>query len=330
MKFTPVIAGLALAAAAASPVLAQSYPSKNITLVVPLAPGTGMDLIARMYSEKLSANLGKPIVIENRPGASLGLGAQAVAQAEPDGHTLGIATTTVMVVNPVMIKNLRYDPRKDFAPIAIYVKSPFVFIATPDLGVKTVPDFISLARKRAAEKNPLSYASLGVGASQHLSMEYLKQLYKVDILHVPYKVTPQAVGDISSGHVSAGFHEIGASLGLIRDGKLNALAVSSAVPLPALPGVKPFAEAGNAPGFELVSWHILLAPAKTPRPIVERLHKEMKAIMADPALSKKISDMGLLPIEVQDFDNMNKYIASEAEKWGKVVRDLGLENSQSN
>lgn len=328
MKLTSIFAGVALAAAAALPAAAQSYPSKNITLVVPLAPGTGMDLIARMYSERLSANLGKAVVVENRPGASLGLGAQAVAQAEPDGHTLGIATTTVMVVNPVMIKNLRYDTKADFAPIAIYVKSPFVFITTPDLGVKTVPDFIALARKRAADKNPLSYASLGVGASQHLSMEYLKQLYKVDILHVPYKVTPQAVNDISAGHVSAGFHEIGASLGLIRDGKLNALAVSSAVPLPALPGVKPFAEAGNAPGFELVSWHILLAPAKTPRPIVERLHNEMKTIMADPAISKKIADMGLLPIEVQDFDNMNKYIASEAEKWGKVVRDLGLEGSQ--
>jgi tripartite-type tricarboxylate transporter receptor subunit TctC len=328
MKYHQILAGLALSVIAVAPVAAQQYPTKNITLVVPLAAGTGMDLIARLYSEKLSQNLGRSVIIENRPGASLGLGAQAVAQAEPDGHTLGIATTTVMVVNPIMMKNLRYNPKTDFAPIALYVKSPFVFIASPSLGVKTVPEFIALARKREAEKNPLSYASLGVGASQHLSMEYLKQLYKVDILHVPYKSTPQAVGDIASGHVGAGFSEIGASLGLIRDGKLNALAVSSANSIPALPDVKPFAEAGNAPGFELVSWHILLAPAKTPRPIVERLHNEMKKIMADPEITKKISDMGLLPHTTPDFDGMNKYIESEAEKWGKVVRSLGLEGSQ--
>lgn len=328
MKHHSIIAGLAFAAAVAAPATAQQYPTKNITLVVPLAAGAGMDLIARMYAEKLSASLGRTVVVENRPGASLGLGATAVAQAEPDGHTLGIATTTVMVVNPVLMKSLRYDPKKDFAPIAIYVKSPFVFISTPQLGPKTVTEYIALARKRQAEGNPLSYASMGPGASQHLSMEYLKQLFKVDILHVPYKVTTQAVGDIAAGHVSSGFHEIGASLGLIRDGKLNALAVSSAQELPALPGVKPFAEAGNAPGFELVSWHILLAPAKTPRPIVERLHNEMKTIMSDPAIKQKISTMGLLPFDTPDFDGMNKYIESEAEKWGKVVRDLGLEGSQ--
>jgi tripartite-type tricarboxylate transporter receptor subunit TctC len=328
MTRTSLIAGLALAAALAGPVSAQQWPSKNITLVVPLGPGAGMDLIARMYAEKLSASLGKTVVVENRPGASLSLGATAVATGEPDGHTLGIATTTVMVVNPVLMKQLRYNPRTDFAPIAIYVKSPFVFISSPSLGVKTVHDFIALAKKRQADNNPLSYASLGAGASQHLSMEYLKQLYKVDILHVPYKVTTQAVGDIASGHVSAGFSEIGAALGLIRDDKLNALAVSSATELPALPGVKPFAEAGNAPGFELVSWHILLAHAKTPRPIVERLHNEMKTIMADPVLTKRIADMGLLPHTTPDFEGMNKYIASEADKWGKVVRDLGLEGSQ--
>ncbi len=328
MKYLNRVAGLFLAAALVAPAAAQQYPSKNITLVVPLAAGTGMDLIARLYSEKLSANLGRTVVVENRPGASLSLGATAVAQADPDGHTLGIATTTVMVVNPVLMKNLRYNPKTDFAPVALYVKSPFVFIASPALQVKTVTEFIALARQRQAANNPLSYASLGAGASQHLSMEYLKQLFKVDILHVPYKVTTQAVGDIASGHVSAGFSEIGAALGLIRDGKLDALAVSSATELPALPGVKPFAEAGNAPGFELVSWHIMLAPAKTPRPIVDRLHNEMKTIMADPVLTKRIADMGLLPHTTPDYDGMNKYIASEAEKWGKVVRDLGLEGSQ--
>ncbi len=328
MKYISLAASLAMVAAWAAPATAQQWPTKNITLIVPLGPGAGMDLIARLYSEKLSASLGKTVVVENRPGASLSLGATAVAQGEPDGHTLGIATTTVMVVNPVLMKQLRYNPKTDFAPIAIYVKSPFVFIASPKLGVKTVPDFIALAKKRQAENNPLSYASLGAGASQHLSMEYLKQLYKVDILHVPYKVTTQAVGDIASGHVSSGFSEIGAALGLIRDGQLNALAVSSSTELPALPGVKPFAEAGNAPGFELVSWHIMLAHAKTPRPIVDRLHNEMKTIMADPVLTQKISDMGLLPYTTPDFDGINKYIASEGEKWGKVVRDLGLEGSQ--
>lgn len=319
-----IVAGAIFAGAAQ----AQSWPTRNVTIIVPLAAGTGMDLIARLYSEKLQQALGRTVVVENRPGAALSLGATAVAKAGDDAHLFAIATTTVMVVNPILKKSVPYSPFKDFTPIALYVKSPFIMVVNPALKVNTVKEFVALAKQRAAENKPLSYASLGAGASQHLSMESLKMAHKVNIIHVPYKNTVQAVQDIAAGHVSAGFTEIGAALGLIRDGKLKALAVASAQELPALPGVKPLAEAADMPGFELVSWHVLLANVKTPKPVVERMHNEMKRIMADPAINARISKLGLLPSPTPSIDGINAYIKSEAENWGKVVRALKLEGTQ--
>ena len=319
-----VATGLMLLSIGVSQVHAQ-YPNRPVTIIVPLAAGSGMDVLVRLYADRLSQSLGKPVIVENRPGASLMLAANAVAQSPPDGHTLLVSTSSAMAINLTLFKQVTYDPDRDFIPISLYVKSPFILVVNPDLPVKSVTDLIKLAK---ASKEPLTYASPGTGTALHLSVEYMKQKFGVDMTHVPYKSTPQSVADMAAGHVKLGFAEAGASLPLIKDGKLRALAVSAQTRIPSLPDVPPFAEAAGAPDFEAVSWHVLLAPAATPRPIVDKLHNEMKRIMADPEMKKLASNIGLLPIDTPSVEGIQQYFASEREKWGSLVRKLGLEGSQ--
>lgn len=307
--------------AAGAPAQAQDYPTRPVTIVVPLAAGSGMDSLVRLYAEKLQLALGKPVVVDNRPGAALMLAAAAVATAPADGYTLLVSTSSAMAINPVLYKKVNYDHVKDFVPISFYVKSPFILVVNPDLPAKSVPELIKHLKD---SKSPLSYSSPGAGVAQHLSIEYMKKRFDLDITHVPYKNTPQSIQDIAAGHVQLGFAEAGASLPLIRDGKLRALAVSATTRIPSLPDVPPFAEAAKAPDFEAVSWHILFAPAATPKPIIERLHTEMKKIMADPEMIKLTEKIGLLPVDSPDIDGIQKYLASEREKWGSLVKQLGL------
>ncbi len=314
-----------LATGAASPAQAQGYPSKPVTLIVPLAAGTGMDTLARIYAEPLGHALGKPVVIENKPGAGLMLGTAAIAAAAPDGHTIGISTATPMAANQVLYKKISYDPTKDFAPIYFYVKSPFVLVVDPKLPINSVPELIKYAK---ASPNPMTYSTAGVGSSQHLSMEFMAQQFGLKFTHVPYRNSPQAIADIAAGHVNVGFAEAGASLPLIRAGKLRALAVSSLTRLPTLPDVLPFAEASGAKDFEAVSWHILFAPAATPKPIVERLHQEMRKIMSTPEMKKRALDIGLLPLDSPPLDGIKSYLTSEQQKWGSLVTKLGLQATQ--
>jgi tripartite-type tricarboxylate transporter receptor subunit TctC len=318
-------AALALAALlSGAPAGAQTYPTKTVTIVVPLAAGTGMDTVARLYGEKLQAVLGRPVVIENKPGAALAIGAMAIATAAPDGHTIGVLTSGPMTIGPVLYKKLSYDPQS-FAPIALYVKSPLVLVVDPGLPIKSVADLIKYAK---STNNPLTYSTPGAGAFQHLSTEFMAQRFGLKLTHVPYKSTPQSVTDIAAGHVNFGWAEAGASLPLIRGGQLRALAVSSTTALPTLPDVQPFAVVANAPGFEAVSWHVLVAPAATPKDIVDRLHKEMAKIMSDDEMQKRVALTGLLPISPPSIAETQAYIASEREKWGNLVRTLGLAGTQ--
>jgi tripartite-type tricarboxylate transporter receptor subunit TctC len=307
-----------------SRVVAQDYPSKTVTIVVSIGAGTGMDVLARLYADKLQAALGKPVVVENRPGAATMVAAQAVATAPPDGHTLVVLTSGALAINPALYKQINYDPN-DFVPIAYYVKSPFILIVDPSMPAKTMPEFVKFAKEA---KPPLTYTTLGAGGIQHLTMEYAKQRLGFDATQLAYKNTGQAVTDIAAGHASMGFAEAGASLPLIKDGKLRALAVSSSNRLPLLPDVPSVAEAANVPDFETISWHVLLAPAKTPRGIVERLHTEMKKIMSDPEMKTKVANIGLIPIDTPSVDGIRDYIKSEQVKWGALVEKLGLKGSQ--
>jgi tripartite-type tricarboxylate transporter receptor subunit TctC len=322
----PTLAALALAALPLSTAAAaQAYPARSVTIIVPLAAGTGMDLLARLYGDQLAQALGKPVVVENRPGAALGLGTAAIAAAAPDGHTLGVSTASALAIGPVLYKKVNYDAAKGFAPIHLYAKSPFVLVVNPALPIKSVPELIAHAK---ASANPMSYSTPGAGAFQHLSTEFMMQRFGLKMTHVPYRSSTQAISDIAAGHVDLGFAEAGASLPLIRDGKLRALAVSSSARLPTLPDVPPFGEAAGAPDFEAVSWHALLGPAGTPKEIVDRLHNEMKRIMSAPDMKKRASDIGLLPVDSPSVDEIRRYVAAEQEKWGALVRKLGLEGSQ--
>jgi tripartite-type tricarboxylate transporter receptor subunit TctC len=319
-----VLALLALAIGSHSSVVAQTFPSKPITIVVSIGAGTGMDVVTRIYAEKLSAAIGQSVVVENRPGAATMLAATQVASAPADGHTLVVLTSGALSINPALYKKINYDPVNGFVPISLYVKAPFILVVNPKLPAKNALEFIAHAKKA---NPPVTYATLGAGAIQHLCMEFAKNRFGFEATMVPYKNTGQSVTDIASGQVDSAFVEAGASLPLINDGRLRALAVSSSNRLPLLPNVPPFAEAANAPGFEAVSWHMLLAPAKTPRPIVERLHNEMKKIMADKSITEKTAAIGLIPMESPSIQGMQDYLKSEREKWGGLVEKLGLKGT---
>lgn len=323
----PVILASAILAAATAvmPAAAQEWPSRNVTIVVPTAAGTGMDTVVRIFSEQLSKSLGRTVVVENKPGAALTLAAAHVAASAPDGYTLLITTATPMVVAPVMFKQMRYNPDTDLNPIALYAKSPFLLVINPKYGVRSVAELIALAKKSSP---PLTFASTGPGSGQHLAMEFMKQKFSFDGTHVPYKSSPQSIGDIAAGHVAMGFVEAGVAAPLARDGKLNALAASSLERLPVFLDAAPLAEAAKSPGFEAVSWHVLAAPAKTPAAIIQRLNGEMRKIMDEPSMIKRIQTIGLLPVKVDTPVATRAYIDSEAKKWGSLVRRLGLEKSQ--
>ncbi len=301
------------------------YPERPVTIVVSLAAGSGMDVLVRLYADRLSQTLGKPVIVENRPGASLMLAANTVANSAPDGHTLLVSTSSAMAINLTLFRQVTYDPERDFVPISLYVKSPFILVVNPDLPAKSVPELIAYVKQNQGK---LSYSSPGAGVAQHLSMEYMKNQFGLEITHVPYRATPQSIQDIAAGHVAMGWAEAGASIPLIKEGKLRALAVSSATRLPLLPDVPPFAEAAPAPGFEAVSWHMLLAPAKSPKDIVGRLHAEMKRALADPELKQKIETIGLIPFDTPSIEDLRVYRRAEQEKWGALVRKLGLEGAQ--
>jgi tripartite-type tricarboxylate transporter receptor subunit TctC len=303
---------------------AQHYPTRNVTIVVPLAAGSGMDSIVRIYAEELGKALGKPVVVENQPGAALMLAAQNVARAAPDGHTLVVASAPVLAVNPTLYKKVNYDAEKDFVPIALYAKSPFVLIVNPAFGAGSMKEFIKKAQDSA---NPLTYATTGAGTLQYLTMETFKRDHKFKASHVAYRSPPQIVTDILGGHIVSSISETGAALSLIREGKLKALGITASLRLPALPQVPTVAEAMDMPGFEAVSWHVLLAPSATPRPVVERLHAEMKRITGNAAFQKRVSDLGLMPLEPRSVQEIEHYIKSERERWGGVVTQLGLARS---
>jgi tripartite-type tricarboxylate transporter receptor subunit TctC len=308
-----------------SPAQAQGYPSRNITIVVALGPGSGMDVLVRLYAEKLSQALGKPVIVENKPGGATMIAAAQIATSQPDGHTLGVLTSSALAINQHLYKQMNYSPDNDFTPISLYVKSPLILVVNPSSPAKTVPEFLDLAKK---SNPPLTYASLGAGVFQHIAMELTKQRFGFDATHVPYKATGQSVTDLVAGHVPTGFVEAGASIPVIRDGKLRALAVSSTTPLPLLPEVPPFAKVSGAADFEAVSWHTLLVPSKTPKEVVDRLHAEMKKIMSDPEMIKRAADIGLIPIETPSVAGINDYIKSERVKWGALVDRIGLRGSQ--
>lgn len=317
-----VAAALTLAQA---PLFAQSYPSKTVSIIVTLVPGTGMDIIARAYGEKLGQSLGRPVIIENKPGASQIIGVNALLAAPADGHTLLVATSGAMAINPSFFKKLTYDYQKDFTPVSLYLKSPFILVVNPQVPAKTALEFIQYAKERPGK---LSFSSANIGSAPQLAGHMLNMRFGLDILNVPYKDTAQSIADIASGTVQMAFAEAGASQSLIKDGRIRALAVSAQTRLSTLPDVPPLSEAANAPDFEAVSWHALFAKAGTPAPMIGRLHSEMKRIIAEPDIQNRMRSIGLIPVDSPSVEGIQKYINDEEAKWGGIVRKLGMAGSQ--
>jgi tripartite-type tricarboxylate transporter receptor subunit TctC len=304
---------------------AQDYPSRTITLVVPLAPGTGMDIIARLYGEKLAQRLGRPVIVENKPGGGFISATQSVLAAPPDGHTLLVAAPSNLSYNPILYKQLPYDPEKDLVPISHYLTSPFILVVNPALPVRTAAEFIQYARAQPA---PLSYSTpAGIGVPG-FAVEAMAHRFGLKFNHVPYRSSPQSILDIASGHIHFAFAEAGASQALIQDGKLRALAVSSRQRLPAHPSIPPFGESVNAPDFEIVAWHMLVARSGTPKPILERLNADMKQIMAAAEMQQRMSSMGLIPLDPAPLAETERYIKSETIKWRTLLTAIGLAGTQ--
>ena len=313
-------AALGLAAMAAVPGMAlaqQDYPNRPIRLVVPFAPGGGADLAARKIGEALAKRLGQPIVIDNRAGAGGMLGAQAVASAEPDGYTLLYATPGQQMTNPHLMKQMPYDPLTAFAPVSQLLLGGSVLVVHKDLPVRSVAELIALAR---AKPGALSCASAGVGASSHLACELFKHEAKLDIVHVPYKGSGAAVVDVVGGRVPMAIDSLSVYQPHIANGSVRALAVSSTVPNPAMPELPTIAS--TLPGFDASPVNYLTAPAKTPKAIIDRLNREVNAVLDDPAIKSYFAATGVI-VAGGTPDQMGELVRSESAKWKQVIELSG-------
>ncbi len=309
----------ASAATLALPAFAQAWPTRPIRLVVPFPPGSSPDLIARLVAEPLSAALGQPVVIDNKPGAGGNVGTGLVAKAEPDGHTLLFTIQGPLVTAPLLSKSLNYDPAKDLAPVTLVATSPNLLVVDPKLGADTLADFVRVAK---AKRGELNYGSVGNGSAAHLAMELFKRRAGIELVHVPYQGFPQVVNAILAGQVQAGFMVPGIAMGQVRAGKLRGLGVTTLGRSAALPDFPTLVEQG-IPEFEAISWQAVLAPAKTPAAIVERLSRELVRIVKSDEVRTKMlaqyfSAAGTAPAALTGL------MASERERWAQVIKLAGV------
>ena len=315
---------LMAAGAAGTCANAQTYPARPVTFVVPFAPGGGTEFLARLLGQRLEQRLGKPFVIENRPGGGGVIGALSVARAAPDGYTILMAPSPVMAINAALHKKLPYDPAVDFVPIALVVATPYVLVATPSLSVQSATDLVELAK---AKPGQLSFASAGLGTPHHLFAQLFKSMTSVEMTHVPYRGSVPALSDVAAGHVELMFCDIPPALGLINEGKVRGLGVSTKERVAALPGISSIAEQGLT-GFDAASWQMVVAPAATPEDIVQRLHAEIKDFMVQPEIKEYAFKMGLLPIDTPSVPSLRVFVQTEIARWGKVVEQAGIAGSQ--
>jgi tripartite-type tricarboxylate transporter receptor subunit TctC len=303
---------------AAASAQAQDYPNRPITLVVPYAAGGGNDLFARIASEKMSRTLGQQIVIENRPGAGGSTATRAVAKAAPDGYTLVIGGTGTLAVNPTLYQNVGYDPRKDFAPVGLIGTSALVVLVNPNLPARSIPELIALAKK---EPGKLNYASAGVGSGIHLGTVLFEMMAGVKLTHVPYRGSAPALTDLIGGHVSIYFSSLPPAVGLVGEGKVRALAVTGLKRSENFPNLPTVAEAG-LPGFEAVLHYGIVAPAGTPRPIIDKLSAALREAVNAPDTKERMAKDGTEPL-LSTPEEYATDIDREEIKWSAVVRQSG-------
>jgi tripartite-type tricarboxylate transporter receptor subunit TctC len=297
---------------------AQTWPAKPIKWIVPFAPGGTTDILARTIGEKLTVALGQPVIIENKPGAGGGVGADFTAKAPPDGYTIMGGTISTHAINASLYKSLPYDPVKDFVPITLIARVPNMLVINPDIPAKNVAELITLLK---ANPGKYSFASSGNGTSQHLSGELFKSIAGVDMQHIPYKGSPPALQDVVGGQVAMTFDNITTAWPLAKGGKLRALAVTTAKRSAVAPDVPTLSESGLA-GYEVGSWQGVFAPAGTPPAIVKRLNAEIVKIINMPDVKEKLIGLGAEPVG-NTSEEFAALVKTEVVKWAEVVKQSG-------
>ena len=310
---------IAAVSAGAAPAAAQTYPSRPITLVVPFPPGGSATIIARIIADKMSEGLGQQIVVDNRGGAGGSIAARQVAKSAPDGATLLLAFTGTLAVSPLIFANVGYDPRKDFAGIGLIGMAPSVLAVHPSVPARSVADLIGIAK---AEPGKIQYGSPGIGTTNHLAGELLAAMTGIKITHIPYKGTGPAITDLLGGHIAMMFAPIPAAHGNVSAGALRALGVTSLKRSSLWPDIPTVAETG-LPGFEVVQRSTLLAPAGTPRTIIERLNKELNAVLATDEVRRRLAVEGGEPVPGAP-EEYAADIDREEMRWSKLVATIGL------
>lgn len=315
--FMAAVCGAALLGwgAAAS---AQNYPSKPVRFVIPFAPGGSTDTLARAMGGKLAELLGQQVVIDNRPGANGDIGTGIVARAVPDGYTIVLGYIANFGIGPSLYDKMPYDPVKDFAPITQVAGASNILVIHPSVPAKNFKEFIAYSK---ANPKKVTFASASVASVGHLTGELLNDLAGIDMVHVPYKGSGQAISDLVGGHIKVMISGMASTLPHVKSGKLRGIATTGARRTPATPDLPTIAESGF-PGFEATSWFGVLAPAGTPRPVVARLNKDIIRALQDPAVAKRLADVGF-EITTGTPEQFAAYIQAEIKKWAKVVKASG-------
>ena len=301
---------------------AEDFPSRSITLVVPLAAGGGMDFIARTIGQKLSERMGKPVLIENRPGGGTIVATVAEAKAPPDGYTLLLVPGSTLTTNATVYKSLPYDPRKDFVPIAVTSEVAFALVVNPSLPIHSVAELVRYATDKPGE---LIVGTSGIATTTHLAGEILANKTSIKLRYAHYRGSPPAMNDVIAGNVQMMFADPVTGAALAKAGKVRAVAVTAKHRIPIFPDLPPIAD--TVPGYEATNWHMLIAPAHTPDTVVEKLGKEVRAVTALPDVHANILKVGLLPRESPPQNEMRAFLDSEITMWGELIKQVGLAGS---
>lgn len=316
-RLLSVLSSLLVLALLPAGAYAQGYPSKTVKIIVPFSAGALTDTLARLYAEKLTQRLGKPVIVENKPGSGGIPAMQAMLSAAADGHTLQMVSSS-HAVNPTLFSKLPYDTLKDVSGVALVASSPTVVIVKPGLGVKSLPELIALAKSRPGQ---LNYGSAGIGGATHLVGEYLRKEAGIDLVHVPYKGVQEAVTEVMAGRIDIAFPPIALAQAQLKANRVVGVALTDLERTPLLPEIRTAHEQGLG-GFDYSIWYALVAPSKTPKPVLERLAKEVNEITALPEMRQKMAQQGLVPKQLV-LDKFDAYIRAEVDKLGALVKASG-------
>jgi tripartite-type tricarboxylate transporter receptor subunit TctC len=319
-KWIAITAAMLALGAGVSHASAQTYPARAITLVIPFAPGGSTSVVGRGVADKMSELLGEKVVVDNRPGAGGTVGTKAVAKSDPDGYTLLLGYTGTLAIGPSLYKNVGYDPRKDFAPIGLIGNAPNSLVVNPSFPAKTVAELIAYAK---ANPGKVNFGSAGAGTASHITGEYFARSAGITLVHIPYKGTGPAMTDLLGGHIPMAFAPIPASHANVAAGKLRALAVTSTTRSALLPDVPTMIEAG-LPGFDASLYYGLVAPAGTPRPIIDKLNKALREALASDEVKKQLSTDGteITPGAPEAYAD---FIDKDEKKWSQLLKSSGVE-----